>query len=80
MAILLDELVEKHGFKLDNNVKGTDGYINTYKSKDFIIEEYVTEERVTCFLLYKNKNHVLDVQPNNDGIFNEWDEFLCQKS
>jgi hypothetical protein len=78
MLMLLAELVEKHGFKLDSNVKGTDGYINTYKSKDFIIEEYVTEESITCYLLNKNRNHVLDVQPNTDGIFNEWDDYLCQ--
>lgn len=77
--MLLSDLVEKHGFKLASKVNGTDGYINTYKSKDFIIEEYVTEDHVTAYLLNKSKNHVLDVQPNTDGIFTEWDEFLCQK-
>ena len=77
--MLLSDLVEKHGFKLSSSVEGTDGTHNIYKSKDFVIEEYVTEDHITCYLLNNSNNHVLDVQPNTDGIFTEWDEFLCSK-
>lgn len=80
MAILLAELVEKHGFKLYSNVKGTDGVHNTYKSKDFIIEEYVTQSEIHTYLMFKNGNHVLQVDPNTDGIFTQWDEFLSQRT
>lgn len=78
MVDLLAELLEKHNFKLDRSVKGTDGVHNTYKSKDFIIEEYVTEVEINTYLMFKNGNHVLQVDPNNDGIFTQWDEFLSQ--
>ncbi len=76
--MLLQEFLDKWGFTLYNSVKGFDGDNEEYRSKSYIIDLYNTEDGITCYLLNKNRTHVLDVQPNTDGIFTEWDEYLSQ--
>ena len=73
---MISDITDKFGFKLDRSVKGHDVIENQYSNKKFIIVEYVTSDSVTAYLLFSNTNHVLDVEPNTDGDFSEWDEYL----
>lgn len=74
--MLLDELVKKWGFTLYNSVKGFDGDNEEYRNSNYAIDLYSTEEGITCYLLNKDRTHVLDTEPNTNGIFDEWDNYL----
>lgn len=74
--MLLVEFLTKWNFTLHNSVKGFDGDNEIYKNNKYIIDLYNTKEGITSFLLNKDKSHVLDVEPNTDGIFDEWDNYL----
>lgn len=77
--MILMDFLSKWGFTLHNSVKGYDGYNEEYRNKSYIIDLYYTEDRITCYLLNKDRTHVLDVQPNTDGIFDEWDNYLSME-
>ena len=78
-GMTLMDFLEKWGFTPYNSVKGCDGYNIEYRSKSYIIDLYDTGDSVTCYLLNKNKNHVLDVEPIVDGLFDEWDNYLSTR-
>lgn len=74
--MLLSELIEKYGFKLDLTETDAEGTNNKYISKDFIIDEYIFPEDIYVYLLNKDTSHVLEVACNTDGDFTEWYEFF----
>lgn len=74
--MLLSELIEKYGFKIDYTVTDVEGTNNKYISKDFIIDEYIFPEDIYVYLLNKDTSHVLEVACNTDGDFTEWYEFF----
>ena len=76
--MLLSEFLKKWGFHLHNSVKGFDGDNEEYRSKDYVIDLYNTKEGITSYLLNKDRTHVLEVQSNSDGIFDEWDAYLSE--
>lgn len=72
----LMDFLSKWGFTLHHSVKGCDGYNTEYRSKSYIIDLYGIEDNITCYLLNKNRSHVLDVEPNTNDVFDEWDNYL----
>lgn len=72
----LMDFLSKWGFTLRNSVKGCDGDNQEYCNRSYIIDLYDIEGSVTCYLLNKNGSHVLDVEPNTSGLFDEWDNYL----
>ena len=76
--MILMDFLAKWGFILHYSAKSSDGVHEEYRSKSFIIDLYNTEDGITCYLLNKDRSNVLDVQPNTDGIFDEWDNYLSR--
>lgn len=75
----LMDFISKWGFTLHNSVKGFDGDNEEYRNKCFVIDLYNTKDGITCYLLNKDRTHVLDVEPNTNGLFDEWDNYLSTR-
>ena len=72
----LSEFREKWGFQYVLEEKDHTGTYTKNRNDKFLLKMYETSEGINCYLTNRVGDHILEIQPNTNGVFTDWNDYI----